>query len=359
MAPGSMSAGSARSEGRAGGRGAGDVRGTADVRRAFELLAGPFPTRPADNTTRDDLRHGFEAVVTEAELSIPGVRGSRISVPTRDGDRVPAILLVPADAGPGPHPAVLCLHQTTEVGKDEPAGLGGDPELAYARELAARGYVTLAPDYPDSGTYRCDPFSYGYESTTMKGVVNHLAAFELLASMDLVDATRIGCLGHSLGGHNALFLALYCPQLKAVAVSCAFTAFRYYNGGNLASWALPKYMPRVADVYQGRADRLPVDFSDILCAIGPCPVWISAPRYDENFAVEGVVAAVSTARRCRHEAGFSAEAIDLVVPECRHEFPPALRRQAYEFLDHRLGGHVDSAPDQTSRTISRRSHDPD
>ena len=45
-------------------------------------------------------------------------------------------------------PAMLCLHQTTKIGKEEPAGLGGNPNLHYALHLAQRGYVTLAPDYP-------------------------------------------------------------------------------------------------------------------------------------------------------------------------------------------------------------------
>ena len=50
------------------------------------------------------------------------------------------------NAPPPKRPAVLCLQQTTGVGKDEPAGIRGDPTLKYALELAERGFVTLAPD---------------------------------------------------------------------------------------------------------------------------------------------------------------------------------------------------------------------
>ena len=59
-------------------------------------------------------------------------------------------------------PAVLCLHQTIAIGKDEPVGLGKNLELAYARELAARGYVALAPDYPNFGEYKVDVYGLGY-----------------------------------------------------------------------------------------------------------------------------------------------------------------------------------------------------
>src|SRR5271155_2734820 len=52
-----------------------------------------------------------------------------------DRDRVPAYLLVPK-ALRKRAPAMLCLHQTTRIGKGEPAGVGGIPGLHYALELA-------------------------------------------------------------------------------------------------------------------------------------------------------------------------------------------------------------------------------
>ena len=56
-------------------------------------------------------------------------------------DRVSAYLLLPDSS---PHTgkkaaAVLCLHQTTRIGKGEPAGVGGKPDLHYALVLAQRG----------------------------------------------------------------------------------------------------------------------------------------------------------------------------------------------------------------------------
>src|SRR6185312_3647456 len=72
----------------------------------------------------------------------------RIRYALTDREQGCAWLLTPRGAatGAGPRPAVLALHQTVPQGKDEPAGLEGDPELALGRELAARGFVVLAPD---------------------------------------------------------------------------------------------------------------------------------------------------------------------------------------------------------------------
>src|SRR5262245_24819748 len=44
-------------------------------------------------------------------------------------DRVSAYLLVPAGSQRKKTAGVLCLHQTTKIGKGEPAGLGGKPDL--------------------------------------------------------------------------------------------------------------------------------------------------------------------------------------------------------------------------------------
>ncbi|MEI5604682.1 hypothetical protein, partial [Streptomyces brasiliscabiei] len=65
---------------------------------------------------------------------------------------------------------MLCLHQTTAIGKGEPAGLGGLPNLHYAHELAMRGFITLAPDYPSFGDYQYDFKKSKHPSGTIKGI---------------------------------------------------------------------------------------------------------------------------------------------------------------------------------------------
>ena len=85
----------------------------------------------------------------------------RLSFAVEKNDRVPAYLFIPTGKK-SPVPGILCLHQTISIGKAEPAGLGGSPNLNYALELAQRGYVTLAPDYPNFGEYSYDPYSNGY-----------------------------------------------------------------------------------------------------------------------------------------------------------------------------------------------------
>ena len=190
----------------------------------------------------------------------------RVTFAAEPGNRCWAWLLSP----PSPRgPAMLCLHQTTAIGKDEPVGLGGKPNLHYALELTRRGYVTLSPDYPGFGQDRTDCYALGYASATMKGIWNHIRATDLLASLPAVDPSRIGCIGHSLGGHNTLFLAAFDTRIKVVVSICGFTRFTWNDDegrgkpGDLTDWSGPGYMPRIATQYHCRAENLPARTSRI------------------------------------------------------------------------------------------------
>jgi pimeloyl-ACP methyl ester carboxylesterase len=64
-----------------------------------------------------------------------------------------------------------------------------------------------------------------------------------------VNKDRIGVIGHSLGGHNSLFTAVFDDRIKAVVTSCGFTPFHDYYGGKVAGWTSDRYMPIIGDVW--------------------------------------------------------------------------------------------------------------
>jgi dienelactone hydrolase len=253
-----------------------------------------------------------------------------ISYASEVGDRVPAFLLVPHEIK-GRVPAMLCLHQTTAIGKQEPVGMGLK-NLAYAAELAERGLVALAPDYPGFGDYKIDVYAKGYVSATMKGIWNHRRAVDVLRSLPEVDGERIGVIGHSLGGHNSLFVSVFEPRIKAAVTSCGFNAFPKYYKGNLKGWSHKGYMPRIATEYGADPKRMPFDFTEILGAIAPRPVFINAPLRDANFEVSGVQDCVAAAAPVYELLG-AKDALRPVYPDAAHDFPPEVRKQAYDFLE--------------------------
>jgi dienelactone hydrolase len=322
------------------GRFARPVRTQADweIRRAhiLENMQEAMGMRPRRSPLPLDLQ------VLETQ-EFPKYRRQRIAFTSEllggQPDRVPAYLFLPSRPKAGAKgPAMLCLHQTTRIGKAEPAGLGGKPDLHYAQDLAEEGYVTLAPDYPNFGDYTIDVYANGYASATMKGIVNHSRAVDLLQSLREVDPQRIGVIGHSLGGHNALFVAAFDSRIKVVVTSCGFNSFRKYEKGDLTGWSHKGYMPRILDVYRADALLMPFDFTEVLAALAPRAVFIAAPLGDTNFEVSGVQDCIEAALPVYDKIFQARKRLHWQHPNVGHEFPPELRKAAYAFVDRWLKG---------------------
>jgi dienelactone hydrolase len=261
----------------------------------------------------------------------------KISFAVEAWDRVSAYLLIPKRPK-GKCPAMLCLHPTSAHGKGVVVGLGDVPHRDYAAELAERGYVTLAPDYPgfgDDTDARKALYAHGYVSCTMKGIWNHMRAVDVLQSLPEVDGERIGCIGHSLGGHNTLFLGVFDSRIRVIVSSCGFNAFAKYYDGDLTGWSHDGYMPRIATVYGKDPAKMPFDFPEVLGALAPRPVFVNAPLHDTNFAVSGVRDCIRAAEPIYGLYGVAANLV-VIHPDCEHDFLDEARRQAYAFIDHAL-----------------------
>lgn len=292
----------------------------ANLQRVLGPLPGPQRRVPLDVKVVEETRVG--ALVRR-----------RITYQSDPDDRVPAYLLLPADAAGKKYPAVLCLHQTTAVGKDEPAGVRGDPELRYALDLAERGYVAVVPDYPSLGEHRFDFAARpAYVSGSMKAVWDNIRALDVLETLPEVDAGRIGVIGHSLGGHNGLFTAVFEPRLKVVVSSCGFTTLRK---DDVPSWSGPRYMPRIRKEFGNDAARVPFDFQEVVAALAPRPFLACAAEGDDDFDVAGVRAVLRAAGAVYRLHGAAPHLAAFYSPG-RHAFPPAARREAYTFLDRHL-----------------------
>lgn len=303
-----------------------------EVRRAhilshLEAVMGPLPG--------GERRVPLEVRVLETFDETAFVR-KRIRYASEPGDRVPAWLLIPKRRTALERlPAVLCLHQTTAIGKDEPIGLGGKENLHYGKELAERGYVVLAPDYPNFGEHKVDPYTLGYASASMKAVWDNMRGIDLLASLEEVQVDQIVAIGHSLGGHNAIFTSIFEPRIKAVVSSCGFNSFPYYYQGNIAGWSHRGYMPRLKEAYALDLKQVPFDFPELIAALAPRGFFTNSPLRDSNFDVQGVRVCLAAAEPVYRLYGAS-DRLQAVYPDAEHDFPSAERIKAYEFLDSRL-----------------------
>jgi dienelactone hydrolase len=293
----------------------------------MQLVMGPL----SDAATKLPL----DVRVTREEQLEGGLLRHTISYQSEGNDRVAAYLFLPKLAVGVKVPAVLCLHPTADIGKGVVAGFGTKTNRNYALELAQRGYVTLAPDYPSFGDHPYDFARSEFKSGTMKAIWDNQRAVDLLQSLPQVQGDRIAAIGHSLGGHNALFTAAFEPRITAVVTSCGFTRFHKYYNGNLKGWTSPRYMPRIATVYNNDPDKVPFDFPEILAAIAPRPIFVCAPMNDANFEVSGVKDSVASARPI-YTLYEKPDHLQADYPEAAHDFPEQSRMRAYLFLDKHL-----------------------
>lgn len=283
----------------------------------------------------EDRRVPLDVEILE-EQNLGDLIRRKITYQAEPGDRVPAYLFLPKIPPGEKRAAVVCLHQTTNLGKGEPAGMGPNANLHYALELARRGYVTIAPDYPRFADNQYQFEVVGkYDSNTMKGIWNHIRAVDLLQTLPEVDGRRIGCIGHSLGGHNTMFLAVFDPRIQASVSSCGFNSFPKYYDGNLAGWASLYYMPRIKTLYHNNPAEMPFDFTEVVAAIAPRAFFTNSPLKDANFEVSGVRDCISSAQPVYDLLG-KPDFLQARYPDAEHDFPTPTRNEAYEFLDLHL-----------------------
>ncbi|MBT6904009.1 MAG: alpha/beta hydrolase [Gemmatimonadetes bacterium] len=290
---------------------------------AMQEVMGPLPG--------EEKRCALEVEVEEVVDCGSYVR-QLLSYSAEPGGRVPAFLLVPK--GDGPFPAVLCPHPTSNTeGHKVVVGLSEKPNRSYASELAERGFITLAPSYPLLANYQPDWRALGYESATMKAIWDNMRGLDLLEEMDGVAAGGFGSIGHSLGGHNSIYTAVFDPRIKAVVSCCGFDSYQDYKDGDIDGWASDRYMPKL--LHYALAD-IPFDFHDMVAALAPRPFLAVAPLRDANFKWQSVDRIAAAAARVFALYG-AQDALAVEHPDCEHDFPDAMRELSYQLFEQHLG----------------------
>lgn len=125
-------------------------------------------------------------------------------------------------------PGAIVFHTTTPESIRQPAGLADVSEKHFGLALARRGFVAFCPRnflWPDTTRMAAEdqtrrfrqrhPRARGMAKMLFDGQV----ALDILAARSDVDRQRLGCIGHSLGAKEALYLAAFDRRVTAVVSS--------------------------------------------------------------------------------------------------------------------------------------------
>jgi dienelactone hydrolase len=270
---------------------------------------------------------------------------------TADGDTVTAYLLVPkrgSREAAARQPAVLALHPTSNEGKADVATPQGRHNRRYGAELADRGYVVLAPDtitagervYEGASPYQTAPFYERYPQWTAvaKMIADHRQGVDLLVSLDYVDAGGIGAIGHSLGGYNAIFLAVADERIRAVVSSCGYATFT--GDPNPGRWGRRDWFSHIP-VITDELERgiVPFEWHEIAALAAPTPLFNWSGQADKIFPHWEPIAESMRDLHALYEWLGEPERMLSLDGTSAHDFPGPVRAAAYDFLDTWLKRH--------------------
>lgn len=286
----------------------------------LELL-GPFPERvPLEPRTLEAVDCG-------------SYHRDKVEYSTERNERVSAYLCVPKQRIPK-IAAVFCHHQHNfefMLRKSEVVGLTGDPDQAYAAELAERGYITFAPDAIafeernwSGGAFEAEYYELAsrlVRGHTLLAKVLHdaMVGIDYLASRPEVDAEHVGFLGHSYGGRMAIWLAAVDRRVRATVSHCGCVGYAdslHREAGIQMEFCVPGLMEHG-------------EIEDIVSLVAPTPLCISAAT--EDVWSQG-------AQRIYHAAlpAFAGSVLELRLWPGGHAFTQPMREAAYQFLDQHL-----------------------
>ena len=156
-----------------------------------------------------------------------------------------AYLLKPAQLN-GKAPGIAVFHSTVDYTIRQPAGLEGPPEKHFGLRYAKQGCVCFCPRnflWPQTSVRlaaQSEAQKYLDRVPKSKGMAkmlyDALVAVDILASLPEVDPARLGCVGHSLGAKEALYLAAFDERVQATVSSEGGVGTKFSNWD--ADWYL-------------------------------------------------------------------------------------------------------------------------
>ncbi len=305
----------------------------AEARRAalLQCLGGPWP------------EPGPLELSVDSHAQERGYRRLRVSYRVEPDERVSAWLLVPEGVSADrPAAAVAVWHQHNnqwELGKSEPAGLAGDPEQHVGPRLAREGYVVLCPDAAGFEDRRDDRLigdayerflflRYVVEGKCLawKNILDMRRAIDVLASFPEVDASRIGCFGHSMGATFTWLVGAFEDRLKALVANCCLPTYYGIHREHIIH-CFSNFVP--GWLAHG-------DTPDIVALCAPKPLWMNFGEEDAGSPIDEVRKGLTTIRQAYTAAGAPEAFGSFIEPGVGHALTETMWRHTLGWFARHL-----------------------
>lgn len=261
-----------------------------------------------------------------AEDRVGGVVRQLVRYAAEPGVQTEAYVLAPAQPQ-GRSRGAIVFHTTTPESIRQPAGLSDVAEKHFGLALAQRGFVAFCPrNFLWASTTRMSldeetrrvrtrhPRARGMAKMLFDGQV----AMDILAARSDVDADRLGCIGHSLGAKEALYLTAFDPRVKATVSSEGGIGTRMSNWD--AAWYLGEIVKDPAFAHEHH---------ELLALAAPRPFLLAGGDSADGAASWPWIAAALPVYRL-----YGAPArLGLLNHKAGHAVPPDVLPRLLEWLD--------------------------
>lgn len=301
--------------------------------KVWKILGGPFDKTSLNSRTIGTIEreaYRIEKVIFESQPEV----------------YVTANLYVPKEGRP-PFPGII-----SPLGHYDEGKAAHDYQMLF-QNLARKGYVVLAYD-PFGEGERYQFLNTETGQPLYSSVIEHdkagwpmlllgatfaeyrvwdgIRAIDYLVSRPEVDASHIGCVGHSGGATMTMYLCALEPRIK-VAVEVE---------GHTRNFAGPDYVPpgAIGDAEQNLVGSMTmgVDRGDLLWAFVPKPLLMIYTVHDalrRPSYVEAVEEIYDECRQAYHIMG-AEDRVKLFSAYLPHEFNSINRRETYAWLNRWL-----------------------
>lgn len=315
--------------------------------KVMELMLAP-PPRANDYDVKviaEEQRDGYTARKIEFNLT----RYSRVT----------AYVLVPD--GEGPFPGIVALHDHGghyTIGKEKmirPFGVSQEVyddcdkwvndlyEGQYVGDYLARnGYVVISTDAlfwgdrgrkegPDGSKFANVAGNFMMLGRNMSAwmTFEDMYATEFLASLPEVDASRVGCIGLSMGAYRSWMLAALSPLIRAGVAVCWMTTTDVQ-----LSWEYGRESGGFANNLIGVRNYL--DYPHIASLACPNAMYFINGETDKLFQPHSVRNAYDTMHKVWDSQGVGDRLRTELLP-MGHEMPRSVQLGSLEFLNQHLG----------------------
>ncbi len=292
-----------------------------------------FPVDVADEDIRAKLieLHGLAEIPDEVDVSVAAteevdnLRISNLSYANSLGESVPGIMMEPLD-GSSDRPGIACVSGTggsaERVAHPDFHQSPDGPLIGWGRELARRGFVTLAISAKGTEGRRASINDWALENKhlapygrTQMGILveETLRAARILGATAGVAPGRLGVTGMSLGG-NATWYSMACaPWIAAGVPVCGGVGSlaQVIHHGDPERHSAYYYIPHMLRYF---------DHPSVVAAcMPPRPFMMIAPTEDEDMPRAGVDRLIPIVREAYVTAGHP-ERFEVHQPEGNHQF---------------------------------------